>query len=115
MSTEIDILDAELEDHKNPVATIRDDGAVEGYDEGMAEEDIEKVLGPNHEVPYRDARKVTDEDGEQMTEEHLHWIEPGDPGYLIAVVEALPWPYKADWDSVELEALTEPEVTYDGE
>lgn len=112
MTEGFDVIDAELEEHRNPVARVYEDGSIEGFDEGMAVEDIEMVLGPNREALYRRSETVENEEGDEEIQSQEDMVEPGADGYLAVVIESLPYPYKADFDTVT-EQMARPPAYYE--
>jgi hypothetical protein len=99
------------------VAEIHDDGTIDAQDP-MVEEDIDMMLEHNRAAPYRHTSYEENggEDGdEEVINEEVTDIQPGEQGYLVAVMENLTYPYAVDQEETDPEQFVDPDIHGDDE
>jgi hypothetical protein len=99
------------------VAEIHDDGTIDTQDP-MVEEDIDMMLERDRAAPYRHSTYVEnggEEGDEEAINEEVTLIEPGEQGYLVAVMENLTYPYAVDQEETDPEQFVDPDIHGDDE
>jgi len=100
------ITDLETEEQ---VAEIADDGTIDAQDP-MVEEDIDMMLERDRAAPFRYATRVPSPEGDEpIIEEQSMLVQPGEKGYLVAVMENLTYPYAVDKEETDGGQLENPE------
>lgn len=99
------IKDAEMDEQ---VAEIYDNGVIETED-SIVREDLEKIFGEDRTAVYYDSVTETDESGGEVITRLAVDIEPGEDGYLVAILDNLPYPYVVDEEATDPDQFTYPD------